>query len=59
MIPTLADIADKNPLYHSSWDYLHSTNKMIKQSWDHTLTEYCSSLKPDTDFKRWCETCKA
>jgi NTE family protein len=58
MIPTFADIADLNPIYHAWWDYLHSSNKINKQSWNDVLTDYCSSLNPDSPFRRWCETCK-
>ena len=58
MIPTFADFADLNPVYHSWWDYLHNTNKIIKQSWNNVLTGYCSSLDPDSGFKRLSETFK-
>jgi NTE family protein len=58
MIPTFADIADRNPFYHFLWDYSHNTNKMIKQSWEDMLTEYCSNLEPNSDFTRWCVTWK-
>jgi hypothetical protein len=58
MTPTFADFADLNPFYHSWWDYLHDSNKIIKQSWNNVLTDYCSSLDPGSAFRRWCETCK-
>lgn len=58
MIPTFADFADVNTMYHSWWDYLHSSNKVFKQSWNNLLTDYCSDLDPGSAFGRWCETCK-
>jgi len=58
MISTFADFADLNPVYHSCWDYLHSSNKIIKQSWNNVLTDYCSSLNPDSEFRKWCDTFK-
>jgi hypothetical protein len=58
MIPTFADFLDLNPVYHYWRDYLHSSNKIIKHSWNNVLTDYCSSLDPDSLFRIWCETCK-
>ena len=52
-LPTYADILDTNPFYHYSWDIMHNTSKVFKDSFAKLMEFYSNIINPD--LKKWYE----
>ena len=51
--PTYADLLDTNPFYHNSWDIMHNTSKVFKNSFAELMEFYSNIINPD--LKKWYE----
>lgn len=52
-LPTYADLLDMNPFYHNSWDIMHNTSKVFKDSFAKLMEFYSNIIDPD--LKQWYE----
>jgi hypothetical protein len=53
-LPTYADIFDMNPIYHYSWNIIHSASKVFKHSFTELMESYSNIIDPD--LKKWLKT---
>jgi hypothetical protein len=49
--PTYAELLDTNPFYHNSWNIMHSTSKVFKDSFAKLMEFYSNIIDPG--FKVW------
>jgi len=45
--PTYADLLDMNPFYRNSWDIMHNTSKIFKDSFAKLMELYSNMINPD------------